>query len=77
MIIFLRKLLKKDKGLGKLVENVSQGEDRGLMEIGFDSLDVMMLTYMLQDEYKVEPQISKEINFNEVIERLNTLLLKN
>lgn len=47
------------------------------MEIGFDSLDVMMLTYMLQDEYKVEPQISKEINFNEVIERLNTLLLKN
>lgn len=66
-------IIKKDDGLAKLVKNATVGEK--LIDLGFDSLDIMMLRHYLEVEYDVNIEITKSSDFEDVINKLNDLLV--
>ena len=61
--------INKDKSLSKLVQNVSEKDI--LMEVGFDSLDLMMLSLIIYTEFGLEYQLNGTNSFEDILTKLN------
>lgn len=65
-------IIKKDENLATLVEGIKPEES--LMKSGFDSLDVMMISVLLDDEYHIDIQVKKDDSLNSIVEKVNSFV---
>lgn len=62
-------ILNKDAGFAKLLKGAA--EDNSLLSLGFDSLDVMMVTHLLGVEYDTELELTKNSTLAEILEQIH------
>ena len=62
-------VLSTDTGFAKLLKGAE--EQNSLISLGFDSLDVMMVTHTLGLEFNQELQITKTMTFTDILAQLN------
>lgn len=65
----LIEILNKDAGFTKLLQGAA--ENHSLLSLGFDSLDVMMVTHLLGVEYEAELELTKNSTLAESLEQIN------
>ena len=61
--------VNKDEGFMKLVQNTTGQES--LMSLGFDSLDVLMLSFTVGEKYGIELEIKNHHTLYEIVDLVN------